>query len=392
MDRSDDEISNDAEKEKWRFIKLIARFEAALEAIDPEVAPMNVIDNINNGMRQSPIWGEVTNWSANGNIAHLANANNQMTAQLTNLSYLESQSRSSASLRIFEDMDREFQNFLERVGRKQSSLIEKSNKLSERLDVMSNSVSQVESDIEVKKIELGQLFSGWQSEFTQAQSERAKSYDEWKAEVSKSFVDRSDKLIDVASQRLKESQDSLTKEMNALLESGNARHQEILDLHEIVAGDSVAAGFLQTATAEANQANIWRIVSIVFVVLTAVWTILAYFTGGVNGPAEPSYWGQAIKALSVAGVLLFGAVYSAKQSNLHRHNEQRSKWLALEVKAIDPYIASLDAAEQKELKKALSEKLFGQANHQMLPAKDAVNGHYVEELMNGIVSVIKAAK
>ena len=67
-------------------------------------------------------------------------------------------------------------------------------------------------------------------------------------------------------------------------------------------------------------------------------------------------------SFSVIAILIFGASYAAKQSNHHRRNEQRATWFALETKAIDPYLASMNEEDRNELKKKLTEKLFGQIN------------------------------
>ena len=99
---------------------------------------------------------------------------------------------------------------------------------------------------------------------------------------------------------------------------------------------------------------------------------------------------QMIKAFSVTAVLLFGAAYSAKQSNIHRDNEKRTRWFALEVNAIDPFIASLNEDDKKALKNKLSDKLFGQ----QVISNDK-NGKIIDEhafgiLIKGITDILKA--
>ena len=100
-------------------------------------------------------------------------------------------------------------------------------------------------------------------------------------------------------------------------------------------------------------------------------------------------WSQLLKAFSVTGVLLFGAAYSAKQSNIHRQNEKRTRWFALEVKAIDPFIASLKEDDRKALKNELSKRLFGQKDENN--EKDKVfDDHAFKVVIKGITDVLKS--
>ena len=52
---------------------------------------------------------------------------------------------------------------------------------------------------------------------------------------------------------------------------------------------------------------------------------------------------------------------SAKQSNSHRESARYLRGVGLNIKALDPFLASLDVADQKALKKSLTSLLFGQA-------------------------------
>lgn len=96
-------------------------------------------------------------------------------------------------------------------------------------------------------------------------------------------------------------------------------------------------------------------------------------------------------ALSLTGVLLFGAAYSAQQSNCHRQSEKKMRWFALQVKAIDPFISSLEIETQHELKKALTERLFAQEEAK---AKEThvIDEHILSVFLKGIADAIKAAK
>ena len=91
-------------------------------------------------------------------------------------------------------------------------------------------------------------------------------------------------------------------------------------------------------------------------------------------------WAQILTAFSLTGVLLFGAAYGAQQSARHRANERQACWFALELKAIDPFIHSLAEEDQRALKKALSDRLFGHARDLGSP-ESALDDHHVLKLL-----------
>ena len=62
------------------------------------------------------------------------------------------------------------------------------------------------------------------------------------------------------------------------------------------------------------------------------------------------------------------------------------------MKAIDPFIASLDDADQKALKKQLSEKLFGQGDNETESDHKVIEEHALKTVFSGIIDILKANK
>ena len=88
-------------------------------------------------------------------------------------------------------------------------------------------------------------------------------------------------------------------------------------------------------------------------------------------------------------MLLAAAGYFSLQSKLHRDSEQQMRWFALEVKAIDPFLSSLDDLDQKELKKKLSEKLFGQDRASTNKGDGKIDVNAYEEITASFMSPLK---
>lgn len=184
--------------------------------------------------------------------------------------------------------------------------------------------------------------------------------------------------------------------MDRIIVDSKSKHQSILDLYELTAGDSVGAAYIKSANDERSQANLWRGISVGFIVITVAWLVFSFFYnaegGNIFGSTSAALvsqddgasqdsneqflnipdvelgfsqidqfpWHIMLIAFSISGVLLWGAAYSAQQSTKHRNNEKRARWFALEVKAFDPFISSLDSQQQQELKRQLAERIFGQ--------------------------------
>ena len=384
--------SSELEVEKRRLLKLFDYIETVLEQVDPEIVPFNLLDNLNNGIRHQNIWNQLTAYSSNGDLGHLTNANNNFSAQLPIVMQLATFSKEPALTKQLKTIEKSADAFTKSIGEQQKALTDEVSATEAKRSELEQRLEQLSTAVDAKKAEAEQLTAAWQKEFTAAQIERKTEFETWRKETSIDLEGRVEKLIEANSVKLQTTNQDFVKKIEGFLTEAEEKHQNILDLHEIVAGDSVAAGYLQNAQDEKWQANFWRWASIIFIVATAVWAGFSYFKAPGADTVSLGYWGQALKAFSVAGVLLFGAVYSSKQSNLHRKNEQRTRWLALEVKAIDPFIASLAPDDQKELKKNLSEKLFGQMNNLEDSSEHAINDHMLTTITKAMSDIIKASK
>ena len=92
------------------------------------------------------------------------------------------------------------------------------------------------------------------------------------------------------------------------------------------------------------------------------------------------------------GRSFFGAIYASKQSQAHRQSERRTRSFALEVKAIDPFIKSLGIDDQKELKKELSQRLFGQKIEDDVSTDAKADIGQLESVIHKISDLIKVIR
>lgn len=254
--------------------------------------------------------------------------------------------------------------------------------------------------LETLKAQSDEAFSEWQNEFGEAQNSRAEEFssaqiqrgekfDETMREIrSKSEAETKD-ISTKHNERLKSAFDTYTQDVEARLDDMKAKHAAILEIHGLVGTDGVAGGYQKTATDEHKAANTWRIVAMVSLGLAAAWLLLKFFLGFGETSAGGVNWAELVTAGSLTLVLLAAAGYASRQSKTHRDLEQQMRWFSLEVKAIDPFLSSLEDADQKELKKQLSERLFGKDRTANQARKSGVDVGAYKELSESILSPVQ---
>lgn len=165
-------------------------------------------------------------------------------------------------------------------------------------------------------------------------------------------------------------------------------HQKIKNLHGLVATDSVSGGHQKIADREQAAATFWRHVAVGSIGCAIVWLLCTLFYLTPTLYPERLFWLQIGKSISLTALLLTLAVYASKQAALHRTNERRFRSFFLQVQAFDPFIESLSEADKQELKKALSERIFGPDEAKTDDAVlDQPSLNVVKELMAGLAKI-----
>lgn len=389
--------------ERRRLSKIISLFEDALSVIDPEITPITLLDQMNNSIRHPNIWNQLNSYNSNKNHQHLVHVNNGFTNTLTDFSQLLAVSKKMEINEPLKGLERSVDEFAAAIDKKKKELIENVEGIKSSVLTQQKQLNDLSNSIDSKKKETDTLISSWQeqhsnaqdkrnSDFASDQKSRVDAFTAWKSDVEKDAEQQIEKLLKVSTEKLISEQNDFDGKISKFIENAENKHEAILELYELVAGDSVASGYLQNAENEKDQANFWRWATIVFIVLTAGWTAVSYFTGNTVSAEGAILWSQIVKAFSVTAVLLFGAAYSAKQSNAHRSNESKTRWFALEVKAIDPFISSLSDDDRRTLKTKLSERLFGQQNNGFENEGSILDEHAFGVLVKGITDILKSSK
>lgn len=132
------------------------------------------------------------------------------------------------------------------------------------------------------------------------------------------------------------------------------KQKDIDALFGIASGSALAGGYDGRARKEEVIANILRIASLILMVV-----IIALFSWSLYDTTQSVIdWRILLFKFVVSVMLSVPAAYLAKESTRHRQEHQYYLSKALDINAIDPYIANLPDPEKHKLKSKIALRLF----------------------------------
>lgn len=399
-------------QELRRLRKVITLVDEALQYCDAETVAFQKLDELNNQLHSSNIWQQLKSFATNSNIEHVKNVNNNIDVVLNQLHTIStSEPMSSEQRKVFE-LEKTIDSSIESLVKKKKQLTEDIDVLKNNLSSLSGEKDELEETIEQRRQEVDSQISQWQQQFSEAQEKRSSGYSEWREKIDTELKKKSADIVKEFTEKIDVLKENSEATLKDTVSNAKDKHQEIVNLFQLASGDSISGGYAQSANKERFQSNMWRGIAILFIGLTAWWLISAYSSTierndrlhhqsvlttekstakNIHGNDVNFDWSAFLFSVSLTGVLLYGAAFSSLQSNRHRENEKQMRWFALQIKALDPYISSLNEEDQKELKKALSEKFFTSLRDDD-KQENIISEHAVNTLGKAMADVIKASK
>lgn len=311
---------------EWkRFVKVFSLIEEAVQNVDEEITPQSFIDNFNTTLRHNNLVTSLQSFKDSNSVGHIRAANNQIDGALANLIQILPQVK----------QDRTFET---RLANTIEELVERSAQYLDQVKKMEARITQLDRTME--KMEAGQ---------TTLQNQQTEKMAEWNAAFTASEATRESSF----KQELENTRTEYIQKLKALIAEAEQSRERISQLEDIVAGESVGVEYAKDANIERNSSNLWRRLSVLFILLAAISVALSLFI------PNSGQWQNLVKVASITGLLVLASGYAGRQSKRHRDEEQRLRKFALEVKAFDPFIASLDDDQKKLQKIELAKKLFG---------------------------------
>ncbi|MFP3345438.1 hypothetical protein R0J87_23430, partial [Halomonas sp. SIMBA_159] len=68
-------------------------------------------------------------------------------------------------------------------------------------------------------------------------------------------------------------------QMKKYINNANDDYQQIRELLNLSANDSVAGGYIRNANTEGRMSNIWRGSTVFFIILAAIWLFYSFISG-----------------------------------------------------------------------------------------------------------------
>lgn len=413
-----DDLEKGDIEEVRRCRKVLDMLSKSLDALDVEIVPFHQLDALNQQLKNQNIWNQINSFSSNLNVAHVKNANERLDQVLTFLTWLVPYTTAYGQHEKIASLEGTVDQTINGLVQKKKEVEDAYYTLAERVERLDSEKSELEATIEQRRLEVDQQISQWQQQFSEAQEKRSSGYTEWKDKVETEMRSKTAEIVKETTEEVEDMGTSALGFLNKTKEAAEKKHQEIIELFQLASGDSISGGYASSANQERFQTNLWRVLAVGFIFLTALWIFSAYNSAVERNipmqqqeaiadeeektqqqsesqnytTASPNFdWSAFLLSVSLTGVLLYGAAFSGLQSNRHRENEKQMRWFALQIKALDPYINSLKEDDQKELKKMLSEKFFTGPSEST--SKDNVlNEHAVSTLTKAMTDVIKASK
>lgn len=348
-------------EEVARIAKVLNLIRDTLQRMDPDLIPGSLLTNINNQIRHQNFTNQLLSYSQNGGLGHLQTANNHIDgAVFPSLQQLSAMTGDPIEIRNEQQLQQILKDFAANAKSQQDDLSEAYSSQSEEIGSLRQKTDQIKSELDSLDAAQNKLIETWTAEFDAQQEAHSNSYEENEAARKAAFEEWFKPTTDAAKAKIVEFNTEFEAELNEMRIDASNKHKKILDLHNLVAGDSVAVGYLNDGKSEKGQADLWRWISVFFIISTVAWLGFAFALSYEGKDPEGGVWVNLARTASLTGVLLFGAAYASRQSKTHRDQERRARWFGLEMKALDPYIDSLEPDQQKVLKAKLADRFFGQ--------------------------------
>ena len=350
----DDPIENIIEIR--RLDKMINFIKDNIDAIDPEILPINqsvsVFNNINQQIQN--VNAHLNRYVSNGTIGELQNANSYIdnaAAQMINLNYIKTKSTAKAianSTKRYNEKTEELlisqNNIIKDFKEEREELISEIEAVKELNNNLKDIIDEMKEDIEGK-------YEDYKSEFDEYKELKDGELDG----KIKSIRTEYDTLDENLNEKFEEKIESIDENVSEYIESLEEKKNKASEILQIIGNIGVTGDFQNNAINEKKNADYLRVFALIFMVLAVGGAITIIFLA----QAKDFDWQYLLLKLLTTTTLTIPATYAAKESSKHRQMERRYRKMQLELATIDPFIDDLPNDKQIELKTELTSKIFG---------------------------------
>ena len=423
-------IDSEHEVEKRRLLKILDGLHEVLRGMDREFYPEAQLTSLNNSLHHAHFWGQLSTYSSSGQLQNLKLANNHINSQIVVIYQLAGMSRQPEASNAIRGVEEAYETFAKAVEKSKKEFQKVAHKKAAELTDLKAKTDALDQSLASLKSATDTQIATWQKEFTEAQTSRIEEHSQSQISRNKDYEaaleqfrtttdsDRAEttKKHDT---EFKNAFDTYVQDVNEKTGDIETKHKEILKLHGLVTTDGVAGGYKKGADGEWWSATIWSGISMLCYAIILGWVLFKGKLGfGIATPktavsvgvpdsansAETTSitetvgvafssgidWPLIATTISITAVALVAAQFAGRQSRLHRMNEQRLRWFSFEIAAIDPFISTLKPDQQLEIKRQLTEKLFGQ--DRVIEDRSKVTKGVDAETLKNITEALKSLR
>ena len=376
-----------------------------LAGADPYLFQGGAFDNLGSALLS--VTQEVQSFIANGNVAHIANANTHGDSVLTYLAQVNVQ----LTTEDFKAAKEAAETYRLGLEKSLKAVTGSTSQLSSEIDALRTRTTELSDELATEKTRLSSTVNDFQAQFSTAQELRSSTF----ANDQMEKQDRFSTLFTEFTQKLGEQNTEFTRqredlarlhqneladlkkqfadESTKLLEGILKRKAEVEKLVGVIGNLGVTSGYLKTANEAKTTVRVWQIITVgAMLILIAI----AYFAFLPAIHAEfswSSFAGRVFVALTVGAL----AAYAGTQADKYQKMERQNRRLALELEAIGPFMAPLSVEQQADFLIKVGERSFGQGEgaHGDLDAKSPTSVANVladPKLRSFITDIIKAVR
>jgi hypothetical protein len=200
-------------------------------------------------------------------------------------------------------------------------------------------------------------------EFTAAQTDSQKRFGDLIADYTKRLADQDaefarqrDAFVATAQKQLTDLNAAYERSAQGILEQVNAHRKDVEKLVGVIGNLGVTSGYQTTANDARVSMWVWQGVAVLAMLGLVSFAYFAFLPAMKGGFTWEGFAMRAFLTVTV-GVL---AAYAATQADRFFQMEKYNRKLALELAAIDPYIALLPEEQKNKFKIEIGQRSFGQ--------------------------------
>lgn len=322
-----------------RSLRTLVNQSSATMVSEPALNQMN--SNL-----QQPI-SELTAFTSNRNVGHLANAVSQIDQNVLNYTWaFFPRATPSAKAEVAEVFDsiqvksRETFGFLDEQRNELSQQIDH---LAEQIKAQETRLYEVQEAAAKSKAEIAAALASLETIFNKDQTKRDTEYADFLQQVKSEFSTAKNDFLTNAQQ---------------VLAALDTHKNDAARIVQVVGDIGVTGSYQAIANKETGQANLWRwITTGLFAcgLAMAAATFYRFYHEPVTTTNTLAITIRLLYALAVAAP----ALYTARESARHRTNADRARQTELELASLGPFIELLQDQDKDEIRKSLISTYFG---------------------------------